>query len=388
MSLAQAVGEQLQTVDALQDLGRVSIAFDLGARRGWTVQATHGQVDLVDGVEHDATTKVVTDAETLSAIASGDRSGVAEFLDGHVDVRGNLALALRLDGLFDPDGASTESVHTGHIDAAGLDTFYLQAGSGPPVVLVHGLGATNASMLPTLRSLAPDHRVLAVDLPGFGESAKPLASYDAGFFARWLAGFLNAMGVDSAGVIGNSLGGRVALEMGLAFPERVDWLGLFTASPAFLRMRGLVPFVRMLRPELAAAPMRIPHAAVVREMRRWFVNPDRLHRAWYDAGADEFLRIFADPRARVAFFSAGRQIYLEPARGPHGFWDRLPELAPPALFLWGDQDPMVPPSFGPHVEAALPHAASVVLADCGHVPQFDQPEQTHRVLRKFLDAIS
>ena len=108
--------------------------------------------------------------------------------------------------------------------------------------------------------------------------------------------------------------------------------------------------------------------------------------AWYDAAADEFARVFATPRGRMAFFSAARQIYLEEAHGEQGFWERLPALSRPALFLWGDRDRLVPCGFARHVTAALPAVRSRVLEDCGHVPQFEQPERTHLLVREFLAA--
>ena len=89
------------------------------------------------------------------------------------------------------------------------------------------------------------------------------------------------------------------------------------------------------------------------------------------------------PRGRIAFFSAARQVYLEPATGARGFRERLPQLATPALFVWA-RDRLVPPGFARHVTNALPKSESVVLRDCGHVPQYELPEQTHRHIRRFL----
>jgi pimeloyl-ACP methyl ester carboxylesterase len=239
-------------------------------------------------------------------------------------------------------------------------------------------------MLPTLTDLARDHRVLAPDLPGFGDSDKPVRRYDPAFYAAWLAAFLDAVGAARAVLVGNSMGGRIAIEAGLRMPERVEALALFSPSLAFKRFREATALVRLLAAELALMPLIAPRRLVVSALRMMFSQPDRLNDAWYNAAADEFARVFATPRGRVAFFSAARQIYLEEAHGESGFWDRLPALSPPALFLWGDADQLVPCRFAPHVERALPNARSVVLEDCGHVPQFEQPARTHRLVREFL----
>jgi pimeloyl-ACP methyl ester carboxylesterase len=83
-------------------------------------------------------------------------------------------------------------------------------------------------------------------------------------------------------------------------------------------------------------------------------------------------------------FAAARQIYLERPFGPNGFWTRLERLEHQSLFVWGERDRLVPIGFAKHVEALLPHAASEVLEDCGHVPQFELPDRTHGLIKNFL----
>src|SRR6202011_4172776 len=159
------------------------------------------------------------------------------FLEGRVRVRGNIALSLQIEGMFAARARPKRFPRPAFINAGGIDTFYLEAGSGPAVILLHGLGATNASMLPTLWNLARDHRVLAPDLPGFGESGKPIRDYNADFFATWLSSFMDAAGVTRAHLVGNSLGGRVALETALKIPRRIDRLVLLAPGVAFIRGR-------------------------------------------------------------------------------------------------------------------------------------------------------
>lgn len=364
--------------------GTALVRFDAGYA-AWNVHIEGTEMALLPGRVAGVDTIVQGDATTLAAIADGEESGIHAFLDGRVTIRGNLALALRLDGVDTPDRpAHFPRART--VRTADVETFYLEAGTGGAVVLLHGLGATNASMLPTMAALAPGHRVLAPDLPGFGDSEKPVRAYDPAFYARWLVGFLDALGIERAVLIGNSMGGRVAIETALVAPERVDRLVLFAPSMAFRRFREATWLVRLLAAELAALPMIVPRVLVMRVLRAMFADPGRLRDAWYEAAIDEFARVFATSRGRMAFFSAARQIYLEEAHGEGGFWERLPALSRPALFLWGDRDQLVPCGFARHVTAALPDVRSVVLEDCGHVPQFEQPEPTHRLVREFLAA--
>jgi pimeloyl-ACP methyl ester carboxylesterase len=363
---------------------QATVALDVGDGEGWTLRLEQGRLFLASGLVPKPDTLVKTDPDTLLALLQGEESGVKAFLDGRVRVRGNLALSLRLDGVFDRPDRPARFPRSRTVTAGRLRTFYLEAGEGPPVILLHGLGATNASLLPTLWDLGRDHRVLVPDLPGFGESAKPVRAYRAAFFARWLRAFMDEVGVDRTDLVGNSLGGRVALEMGLEEPGRLRKLVLLTPSPAFIRRREFARIVRLLRPELAVLPVPLVHRYVVRGIKFMFSRPERLPDEWYAAAADEFIRIFRTRRGRIAFFSAARQIYLEEPYGDHGFWDRLPELRTPALFVWGERDRLVPARFERHVQRAVPKATSVVLRDCGHVPQYELPEETHRIIRDFL----
>jgi pimeloyl-ACP methyl ester carboxylesterase len=241
-------------------------------------------------------------------------------------------------------------------------------------------------MLPLLVDLARDHRVLAPDFPGFGASAAPRWRYRAADLARWLEAFQEEVGAAPAALVGNSLGGRVAIEAGLLHPRSVSRMVLLCPSPAFRRLRHFVPLVRLLPPDAVVTRMPVGHRAIVGGIRAMFARPSRLSREWYDAAADEHQRVMRDYRHRRAFLAALREIYLEDAFGDDGFWDRLPLMDTPALFIWGDRDRLVPASFERHVVAAIPHAESIVLHDSGHVPQFEHPEQTAELTRAFLDT--
>ncbi len=353
----------------------------------WTLRLDRGRLTVgIGGVERpDAV--ISSDAQTLVEINTGRLTGSEAFLDGRVTVRGNLGLALRLESIFDPlfpRPATAPEDRT--VIADGLPVSILEAGRGDPVLLLHGLGATKVSFLPTMLALAKDHRVIAPDLLGHGDTAKPLVRYDAPTFARFVLSLMDTLDIERADLIGNSMGGRISLEIAMSNPDRVRSVSLLCPAVAFLKRRGFVPFVRALRPELGIVPHRLPHRLVVRSIRTMFSQPDRLPMSWYAAGADEFLRVFRTPRGRAALYASMRHIYLDEPVGEQGFWVRLERLERPSLFLWGDRDRLVPAAFDRHVRRVLPQATSHVLTDCGHVPQFEHPERTHRLIRRFLGS--
>ena len=368
-----------------------SVQFDGGNGDRWTVDLAGSRGRARRGTTPSPTLTVRGSNATLADIVSGRVSGVDAFLDGRVVVRGDLALALQLDGMFTSLVDRPVEHPRAHQEVVmGVRTSWIEAGDpgAPPVVLLHGLGATNASMLPVLADLARDHRVLSPDAPGFGSSEAPPSPYSSSWFAAWLEAFQTATRTRGAVLIGNSMGGRIALEAGLSHPSSVRALVLLAPSPAFRSLRQYVPFVRLLTPQLARLPqLPLSHRLAVEAIRGMFSVPERLPTAWYDAAADEAVRVWRSPAHRVAMLSCARQIYLEEAHGRHGFWDRLPGLQPPALFVWGDRDRLVPASFARHVQDALPGAASIVLEDCGHVPHFEAPEETMSVVRGFLETV-
>lgn len=390
-ALVDAVRRRVGThAMSLADVDAV-IRFDGGPGAGATVELKHGLVRVLDTVPDRVTTTITADPATLLDVVEARTSGIEAFLDGRLRVDGDLSLSLRLDGVFDSgEERPARFPRASMVRAGKVRTFSLDAGPRDALTVVglHGLGATNASLLPTVWDLAADHRVLAPDLPGHGASSAPIARYDARFFAKWLAAYLDAMGVEKAVLLGNSLGGRVALEVAMLEPDRVSGLVLLAPAVAFRRLRQFVPAVRLLRPEAAALPLPMTRGMARLTLRRMFAQPARLTAQSYDAAAGEFVRVYKRRAYRIAFFASLRQIYLDDAFGDEGFWKRLPSLHTPALFLWGDSDRLVPAGFARHVAEAVPHATSIVLADCGHVPQFELPERTHAEVRAFLGTLS
>lgn len=379
--IARVLRERLRRPTAYAVGVSGTVVLDVGPD-SWTIRLRKGEGSLEYGRARSPSAVVTADAETMRAVMEGSVSGLDAFLEKKLGVRGHVGLALKLDLFFPPEHRPVHAFRPGVRLVDGVETFYLEAGArdAPKVVLLHGLGATNVSMAPLIAELARTHHVIAPDLPGFGESGKPLRPLHAAYYARWLISFLDVIGIDKVTAIGNSMGGRIALELGMRAPERTDKLVLLAPSMAWRSFRQFVPIARLLRPELGAVPLPLPRVQVIASLRSMFAKPDRLVPTWLDAAADEFLHVFGTPRGRICFFHAAREIYLE----EHGFWERLRTLQAPSLFVWGDRDWLVPSSFARHVVDAVPHATSVVLEDCGHVPQYETPERVARLLTLFL----
>ena len=329
------------------------------------------EVVEADGRRHDAIISGSGAAWRRAAQEPG--GGLGQLRRGGLRMRQNLHVAVGFlaatSGDTRPERLRLHEYETpfGPISAA-------EAGSGPPLLAVHGLGGTKASFLPTIGALAGAYRVIAVDLPGLGDSVKPLrAPFDAPYFARAMTAVLDAAGLDSAHVVGNSMGGRIAIEMALAHGERVDRLVLLSPALAWLRPRRWAPIVRLLRPELSLVPM--PVEPIVRRI----VPRD----GWAAAGVDEFLRAYTTSRGRHAFNAVARNIYLDEPHGEHGLWERLGGMTHESLFVWGRKDTLVPIGFMRHVERTFPKARHAEL-DCGHVPQVERPRETHAAMREFL----
>jgi pimeloyl-ACP methyl ester carboxylesterase len=386
--IESALDHQLVHVWPFDDLERADLVLDARPAGTWTLHASGGRVTFKAGHPRRRTTTVCTSAETLIQVLEGERSGVTAWLQGDLTMRGNIGLALKLEGLLRGPNRPANFPRPGRVLAHGIDTFYLEAGRGDPVILLHGLGSTNSGMLPTLDDLGRSYRVLSPDIPGFGDSSKPIRPYHPGFFARWLLAFMDELGIERAHIVGNSMGGRIALEAALRAPSRVDRLALLAPAVALKKARQFVPLVRVLRPEFALLPLPALRTHVRLVSKSLFADSRRIPPSWHESAADEFLRVFSTMRGRIAFFSALREIYLDAPSGPKGFWTRLEALSRPALFLWGDRDPLVPAKFARHVERAVPSATSIVMRDCGHVPHFEYPERTHHLIREFFGGTS
>jgi hypothetical protein len=226
---------------------------DLG--HTWEVRCTGGAARVrKGGSRRTPDVTISTDAETWGRLRRGELSGIEAFQQRLLGVRGNLDNAIAFEGMFRLAGDRPPLLEIHDIPVGRHRISTLTMGRGPDVLLLHGLGATRASLFETAAALGRSYRVQAPDLPGFGSSSKPApGGYKARWFAEIMFGLMDRLGIRRARVVGNSLGGRVAIEMGLTAPERIGALGLLCPAVAWVK-RGLDPIVRLLRPELGLLP--------------------------------------------------------------------------------------------------------------------------------------
>jgi pimeloyl-ACP methyl ester carboxylesterase len=366
-------------IDVPSDGARIRLVVsDEGA---WDAVIESDAVALRRATQEQPDALLDADRATWEGIARDVRGGMDAFRAGQLSVRQNLHLGVGFLAATS-DLADDRRLRFGSFATRRGRISTLSAGEGDAVVCVHGLGATKASFLPTVAALADRHRVLALDLPGFGDSDKPLgAAYDAPYFADCVVALLDELGIESAHLIGNSMGGRVAIEFALLHPERIRKAALLSPALAWLRdrrwrwlLQAPLPLLGLIQP----AP-RVITEPIVRNL----VPGGR--DGWSAAGVDEFLRSYLTPRGRVAFYEAARNIYLDEPHGERGLWSRLAEISCETLFIWGRQDQIVPIGFMKHVERALPTAHHLEL-DCGHVPQLEAPKQTHAAILRLFDG--
>src|SRR5262245_46038829 len=167
---------------------------------------------------------------------------------------------------------ATIRLRRGELD--GIYLHYVSAGQGPVTVLVHGLGGFAESWRGTLEALGPYSQLIALDLPGFGQSAKPNRHYTLGFFSKVLEEFLEALAVERVRLVGHSLGGAVALAFAMAHPERVERLGLLAPAVPGFPLHPALLFRLMLVPRIGEFLSRFVTPSICEAaLSRCFVKP-------------------------------------------------------------------------------------------------------------------
>jgi pimeloyl-ACP methyl ester carboxylesterase len=263
---------------------------------------------------------------------------------------------------------------------------FVKIGSGPALLLVHGLGCDHTTWLPVLETLARRYTVIAPDLLGHGASDKPRADYSVGGFANGMRDLLTVLDVDKVTVVGHSFGGGVALQFAYQFPERTERLVLVGSgglgpevsgairaitTTGFHQVMGLltVPGVR----HVGAAGLRALSRTGLREFRDF----------------DEVAQIytsFKDPATRTAMRHVVRAV-VDWQGQIVTMADRayLTEALPMCV-IWGDQDRVIPTRHAARAAELAPQARIEILPDSGHFPHKDHPDAFAEVLHDFVQS--
>lgn len=260
------------------------------------------------------------------------------------------------------------------------------AGAGPALVLIHGITGSSATWEPVIGPLARHHTVIAPDLLGHGESAKPRGDYSLGAYASGVRDLLSVLGHDRATVVGHSLGGGVAMQFSYQFPERVERLvlvdsgGLGRQVNVVLRSAAL-PGAEFVLPLLAADPVLDAGSWLRRQAARVGLRP----------GADlqEMATGFAslgDIETRQAFIHTVRGI-IDVGGQRVSARDRLYLAAEvPTLIVWGERDPMIPVRHGIRAHEEMPGSRLEIFEEAGHFPHRDDPRRFAAVLEDFVSG--
>lgn len=264
----------------------------------------------------------------------------------------------------------------------GLSLHYVALGRGPAVVMVHGLGGFAESWRHNVEALASRASVFAVDLPGFGQSAKPPGRYRLTDFAKAMHGFIEALGLGPLSIVGHSLGGAVALTYALTYPRRVERIAL---------VGGLVPGCgyRFSWPARLAAVQGLGEALALcgcaplyrASIARCFAAPIASE---VDFLVDAYYAARTCPEAKAAFLATLRAMTVDLAEHANDYRRALASLDIPVLLIHGRQDRVVPASHCAEAARALPRAGVRWIERCGHFPQIEHSATVNAWLGDFL----
>jgi pimeloyl-ACP methyl ester carboxylesterase len=258
-----------------------------------------------------------------------------------------------------------------------------EAGTGQPLVFVHGLSGSWPNWLEQLPVFAATHRVITLDLPGFGHSPMPDEQISISGYARLLDRLLDTLEVDAAAVIGNSMGGFIGAELAIAFPQRVERLVLVSAAGiSTYDHHGALRAVPVLR---RAERILTAYTAWMASRSDTVARRPRLRDATLNLVTRHPSRL---PAALAAeqLRGSGKPGFIQAleANLNYDFRDRLPEIACPTLIVWGEEDRVITARDAAQFEELIPNSRVVMYADTGHMSMLERPAAFNALLDEFL----
>jgi pimeloyl-ACP methyl ester carboxylesterase len=272
------------------------------------------------------------------------------------------------------------------IEINGLDVHVKTVGQGEPVfVLLHGFGASLYSWQPVMEPFSQYGTIIAFDRPAFGLTERPLSwegqnPYSPEAQVALVIGLLDHFVVQHAILVGNSAGGTVAMQVALAYPERVS--ALILVDPAVYAGGGAPSWIR---PLLGTPQMRHLGPLVARQIQAR--GPQLIELAWHDPSrlAPETIALYQKPLQVENWDKALWEFTL--ASQASGLPDRLAEFTLPVLVITGDDDRIVPTADSIRLAGELPNASLVVIPQAGHVPHEERPDLFMQAVNEFLAAL-
>ena len=249
-----------------------------------------------------------------------------------------------------------------------LHIHYIDEGSGKPVLFLHGWGARGETYRCILDMLSPYMRVIAPDMPGFGQSDEPSFGYGTEHYAGFVRAFMKELGIDRAVVIGHSHGGRVALFLAENPPEDFTVSKLILIDSAgLIRKKSFAQKCKIAR--YKAAKFFLGSALVKR------ISPDALEKLRRRNGSADYAA--ASPVMRQSMVKVINE-NLRPS---------LSSISVPTLLIWGDRDTDTPPEHAEIMEKEIPDCGLVMIRGGGHFSFLTDPDLTRRVLHSFLNIL-
>ncbi len=274
-----------------------------------------------------------------------------------------------------------------HLTLHGHDVAYRLAGEehDATILLIHGMAGSSDTWRRVMPALAEHYRVVAPDLPGHGASDKPPGDYSLGAYANVLRDLLTALEIERVTVVGQSLGGGVAMQLAYQHPELCERLVLVSSGGLG---REVSLLLRLLSAPGAELVLKVAAPSFVRDggdaFRRWLGS-----RGIRAARLDEMWRAYAslgDPDTREAFLRTLRSV-VDPGGQSVNAHDRLYLAdAMPTMIIWGDADPIIPVSHAEAAHETMPGSRVEILPGVGHFPQVETPEKVVELLEDFLDT--
>lgn len=270
-----------------------------------------------------------------------------------------------------------------YIQVGSVKTHYVEAGIGEPLILLHGVGRSLEDWSENILPLAQHHRVIALDLVGYGRSDKPAMKYSVGYLVDFVGQFMDALGLTTASLMGNSMGGAVSLQFALAYPLRVSRLVLVAPAGCGKKISPLlttctVPllgeWLTQPKPNDSSGQLAVLKACFHNEQ---FITEERLELGHQLSLLPGRQHAFLSTMRNACTWLGASAVFLGATL------DRLGEIQQPSLTIWGQQDQILPAQYAQNTKR-IPNNQVRVWDNCGHFPQIEMSERFNETVLEFL----